>query len=78
MRALALALDRIRSNEQYERERREKKARDTFVMRSALSRDVETKKLVANALQLGSGAAPTTVNTLHTDFSVGFDSRAPI
>ena len=47
-------------------------------MRSALSRDVETKKLVTDALQQGSGAAPTTVNTLHTEFSVGFDSRAPI
>ena len=69
---------RVRSNEKYEREKREKKERDVFIMRSALARDVNTKQMVVEALAASSGAAPVTVNTLHTDFSVGFDSRAPM
>tara|TARA_B110000208_G_scaffold152658_1_gene184607 strand:- start:29 stop:310 length:282 start_codon:yes stop_codon:yes gene_type:complete len=68
----------LRSNEKYEREKREKKERDVFIMRSALARDVNTKQMVVEALAASSGAAPVTVNTLHTDFSVGFDSRAPM
>ena len=66
------------NNEKHYRERSEKKARNIFIIRSALARDIETKRRVARALQVGAPKAPIPANTLHADFSVGFDSRAPI